>query len=152
MDKHIEIIRSACHKANPSIKDLVIGCKVWISGYPEVATVLYKSFSFFTFLFELGNESYTENIFQDQIARDIDSGDIIVLGRDIRLADVLLAIQKSDRNWEFEDAGMSVELNRNDTTLEFNTNEMGWTKWNLLKDRLEDQSPECLEFIANLLK
>lgn len=68
--------------------------------------------------------------------------------RPIRLADVLLAIDKfgnyciaARENGTFMVYGDDCEWRANGKLL----------FWNLRKDSLEDQSPECLEFLANLL-
>lgn len=62
-----------------------------------------------------------------------------ILGRPIRLADVLYAIS-------IHDSEAMAEKAAGDLTFQSRNS------WNLLKDDLSLQSPDTLEFLANLLK
>lgn len=59
-----------------------------------------------------------------------------ILGREIRLADVLLAIKKKNVNWRGE-----FEVLLRDEQYE----------WDLSHDSLDAQSPECIKFLTELL-
>lgn len=71
--------------------------------------------------------------------------------RDIRLADVLLAITFHDpiRYIAISAPGCWLEIKNGKYQ---NCQEDGMESWDLRKDSLESQSPKCIEFLANLLK
>ena len=69
----------------------------------------------------------------------------------IRLADILLAINYSEKNWDYEDYGTTLELQAHQDHVELATNEQGYACWNLKKDNLHSQSKETIKFIHNLL-
>lgn len=62
--------------------------------------------------------------------------------RSIRLADVLLAIG----------SGVRLEEQTSSGELAIGIAGRGWTRWNLRKDDLAEQSDECIAFLADLLK
>lgn len=71
------------------------------------------------------------------VSKNID--DIKILGREIRLADVLLAMKSlKERKWT--DQAWLITGSKDDCN------------WNLLKDSLTDQSEETIEFLYELLK
>lgn len=133
METKLQFIREACIKANPSIKDLVFGCKVacWSIEYTFISLIT-------------GNSDYANVV--SAILRQTDKRpikELVIIGREIRLADVLLAIMtmKYDRK------------NRGKMTPSYLTILPDLvTQWNLLKDSLSDQSPQTIDFIFNLLQ
>lgn len=75
--------------------------------------------------------------------------DIEILGRPIRLADVLLAIDKkyinSSSNNHFRSKFEIINASYEDGSFKHDA------YWNLRNDSLTEQSPETIEFISNLL-
>lgn len=71
-----------------------------------------------------------------------------VIGRPIRLSDVLLAIYsfRDERNEKVPSTTERYNKNRDEDEL------LIWQYWNLRKDDLTQQSLETLQFIADLLK
>lgn len=153
---NLQKVRDATIKANPEILELKFGCVVEYQdlrkslkypGHTKIGTVIRVSKNGHLVL-DKGIDSKWTNA---KTAKDVK-----IIGRTIRLADVLLAIQKIEdskytdlvvNRWgEFlldeEISGEESKGGIYTTTL---------ATWNLLKNRLEDQSPETLEFIANLL-
>lgn len=139
---NLETIRVACIKADPSILDLEFGCEVklkrnlhtrfkgergMIAGTPEGYAIA----------FENGHLMMTED----------GEDDIEVLGRPIRLADVLLAIGSTE--YGIDATGHFLK----DFCEKSAWDDKGEIpfKWNLKQDDLEKQSKECLAFIASLL-
>lgn len=137
----IELIRQKCIKSNPDILKLEFGCKTKHGIYCGEDTVQGEYFFFLPDM--VGSE---DQAFQ---CEDFSRGSDII-GRDIRLADVLYAIDQeflvdsSGRGWE---AMCSLVVPRFIEGVHQKK-----PQWNLLKDRLEDQSEECIDFIYNLLK
>lgn len=145
METKLQHIREKCIEANPSIKDLVFGCKVVHESSDDMIYTVISSFK------------PTMQVQQYEIHREREQAEIItqfymdnhmsIIGREIRLADVLLAIPKRDLIVEvsayfFYFGYKGKGLNRNG----------GLVDWNLKQDNLELQSEECIEFIYNLLK
>ena len=139
--KPIEEIRKACIEANPEIMELKFGCEVkHLVGDELLGTVVgtedTKQILYITYALHYPNKTsvlhwHTENC--------------KILGRAIRLTDVLLAIPKH---------GLELNSSANFLYCEYvdGKNEEVHFDWNFQKDRLEDQSEETLSFIANLLK
>lgn len=135
MNTNLQIIRAACIAANPEIVELrQVGCLVeydnftWRYLYTNGFTVIIQSFHFNT-------------------QEEVSIGKVNVLGRPIRLADVLLAIGKDevDLPVNFGATIPKWKIIHSDIT--------GSSEgWNLRTDDLTLQSPETLEFLANLLK
>lgn len=117
----IECIRKACIASNHSIVDLKFGCKIIFEVEPYMPNMLHRI---------VGTDVYVV-IDENPDAKIL--GEFKIIGRDIRLADVLLAI---------------VKISITDKSLV----SFIYTEWSLVKDSLEDQSPETIEFIFNLLK
>lgn len=132
---NLEIIKSACVRVNPSIMELGFGCELL---YGDVRT---------RFMCHFDKEYY--EIFPTVNGNNtVYHTEIIILGRPIRLADVLLAIYRSGSVPHKE--GTTTGENYWKAIVDVVANAK--KGWNLLKDNLEDQSPETLQFIADLLK
>lgn len=136
-DQHIKTIREACIKANPEILKLEFGCNT-TGGKIAIYEENIKAMMCIT-------TSGDSRIFS------ADTDLIQILGRDIRLADVLLAMQHThcdragfiDYNGQFWDCDNNMEVFK----------EVGpYPCWNMKLDRLEDQNEECLKFLTDLLK
>jgi len=81
---------------------------------------------------------------RDFLFIDDDEEDIEILGRDIRLADVLRAIGNTG----------ALKINNLGGFSWFTDNEwknIATPRWDLSKDRIDDQSPECIDFIHSLI-
>lgn len=149
--EQIKFIREKCIEANPDIKKLEFGCHIdnvlWYKTEKdkEEGTVDWK---------ETGMDSKQGVIVKDlrseflpmwvdygeQLEFQIQHDDIVsfeIIGRDIRLADVLLVADNAGKG--------KLDAVRNNILSVYD-------KWNLLKDNLNDQSDETIEFIYNLLK
>lgn len=152
MPNHLETIRAACIEANPEIMELKFGCEV--DAVKGVKT-------FFVGRNDIEDENYFIDI--DQVGSEDTQfsceGNCSskILGRPIRLADVLLAIKERYKNttgFFMNQYGMFYqmidELKNPDSTdsllVKYKT--LGW---NLRQDDLSLQSPECLAFLADLL-
>ena len=132
----LQTIREAIIKANPSILNLEFGCNI------KYKKEMYKLLSLryserngdYLILYSLVHTG-CPNI-SPKYAK--------IIGRDIKLSDVLLAISKDyekdeDNHWVFFGSQKQDIL-------------MVVANWNLKNDNLENQSEECLSFLAELLK
>lgn len=132
----IDFIRQACIKANPSILNLEFGCEIEIEKF-GVGKYLGTTNDFPTGWFSLNQEIYP-----------LIGHKYKILGRPIRLADVLVAIGKdAEKSTDFDLYSDRLNIGHYD--------EVGYythCRWNLLSDDLTKQSQECVEFIYNLLK
>lgn len=140
---NLEIIRKACIAANPSILDLKFGCEVKNKKF---------GYTFFVSFCDKENEVvvYCPKEFDNQFHHDsiehFEAGKMEILGRPIRLADVLLAIAHKDkRRFCCDELGNILEYSREGKIF------AGEVSWNLLADDLTAQSPETLAFFADLL-
>lgn len=136
--KQIEHIRSKCIEANPSIKDLVFGCDISIYGKYFRIIRAYEDIK----SYDLENNTrYTIEMLTKTIY-------IQILGREIRLTDVLLALSKV-KNCD----GLNIDvLGAIREKVPGFTPQSYSAFWNLKQDNLELQSKECIDFIFNLLK
>lgn len=127
MQEQINYIREKAIEANPSIKDLVFGCRIvdFMKGHAIIVGIE-----------KYENESDCYYQFYDNIPHPIINlspyHNWTIIGREIRLADVL---------------GICIPKMTEREIIKFVLYD-----WNLLKDSLSDQSPETVEFIYNLLK
>lgn len=85
----------------------------------------------------------------DVKTEDLDGVKWRIIGRPIRLADVLVAMQGKDKPVQ------SVGVEINGRFLDCNEDMTEWhilePRWNLRADSLDEQSPETIEFLANVL-
>lgn len=127
----IEAIRRACVKANPKIVELKFGCL--ISGYghhlSEIVTVGEKYCSFLHSP-DLVAQDRTKTIKQDYE----------IIGRPIRLADVLLVFR--GRSLKGCDPNETYP-SRNEISI--------LQRWNIRNDDLSKQSEDTVDFIHELL-
>jgi len=178
----IEYIRQACIKANPSIKDLVFGCEIIDKNNTEKMHFIYLAEN--KVYGHHGKDCLGDSIWWSILpvtgdmsasllvrgctskTKDIDMSRFEIIGREIRLADVLLAIGDNKKNWRKENwftwvfpfsdglngfAGFKAYSHKGGFAMLTNKENVP-VGWNLLKDSLSDQSDETIEFIFNLLK
>lgn len=136
--ENLTTIREACIKANPEIMELKFGCEVMYGDdvqEPRRVTI--------------GNPYAVENnkVFNPW-NRDDTSDLFEILGRPIRLADVLLAIKNMLIVVDAEGHFYRCEMKLSDKVPKIGKY-LG--EWNLRDDNLEHQTPETIAFIANLL-
>jgi hypothetical protein len=132
-------LKQVIQAANPEIMELKFGCEI-ISGKQifQVIDVDKANNDYLLFHSELGIHNSSMVINQ-------------ILGRPIRLADVLLAV---DEKFGLENPylvgfeGMIYKIAEGETEL---TNLKHLAQWNLKDDNLDHQSDECKEFLNDLL-
>jgi len=139
-------IREACIAANPSILDLVFGCKVvWIGNEKE----FYFISNGMAGLYTIWNE--------ESSAIHKNPQDISIIGREIRLADILLALNKAKASSAIQDFGcfMLHRFDEDEESIdwhEISPKTLNRVRWNLLNDSLSAQSEDTIEFIYQLIK
>lgn len=159
----IEFIRQKCIEVNPEIVELKFGCFI-NDKYTMllrcggdfgneimqiVDTRTGEAGGYFASYIDDGNGDSRLETVEDWIK----NGEIEIIGRDIRLADVLLAISHSEKNWHQEDFGcVSADLAEKSTSVELSTNEKGYAFWNLRQDNLNDQDDPTIKLIYDILK
>jgi hypothetical protein len=140
-DQQLEAVRAACIRANPEITELKFGCEV-----------LRRSETTYHVINPLGwgandRKCWLNSVpFGDmpiELEKDLvqNGGEFEIVGRAIRLADVLLAIGKDGRV-EYAMAahdGLQIRVGYDAVY------------WNLRKDDLAEQSDECVAHLAHLL-
>lgn len=136
-EEQLQKIREKCIEANPEIMELKFGCRV------EINADEYDTY----FCTIIERDSWSNVKLQIPERDDLwMATDLIdkILGRPIRLADILRAIA--------ENTGIHARsLVFNGEAIYFNS----WGRdklWNLREDNLTRQSEETIEFIYNLLK
>lgn len=149
MEDKIALIREKIIAANPEIMELKTGCRV--------KQILYRKKPIKdSNPIVLVHEDSHYSVEGDFLIEEVNSGEFSdyetpmkyfkILGRPIRLADVLLAMgRKADRINVGGDGAFNC----------LNQLLGNWSKrafWNLRKDNLEDQSEECINFLYELLK
>jgi len=128
-------IRQKCIEANPSILDLEMGCEVFVSGYPGRHRYIATQLGIPKYLVEFSNEISIE---------DFSDYHVEIIGREIRLADLLLALQKV--------AQINITVNWKENEIELLDTENGITAiYNLLADDIERQPEPFVDFIHTLL-
>ncbi len=139
--ENIEAVRRACVAANPSIMELGFGCEV-INQYSVLGRVTNKGFvvrnseNYIHVQVERGDVSFAEAWLVEEFT---------ILGRSIRLADVLLAMP-SNSVIKINNLGGFSWL------IDGEWKDIAMPRYNLLKDDLSLQSQETVEFLASLLK
>jgi hypothetical protein len=155
---NLEIIRRACIKANPSILELKFGCEVErfvgeIDTFVKLACWRDKNVAVF---YRKSKNGKVDQLFNFEPTDD-EIQNWKILGRPIRLSDVLLALQKANKNISIQDYGCFMWFgnpDKNDPCEIEGWNEIFGDKritWDLKNDNLESQSEETIKFLANLL-
>lgn len=140
METKLQYIREQVIKANPSIKDLVFGCELHVgdSGVRRFFSGSNEEEEewFFVELDQVGSED--QYYYREGYVKDLNKD--VIIGREIRLADVILAL--SYKFGFVPSMRISELINGADRKM----------NWLFRQDNLELQSEECKEFIYNLLK
>ncbi len=142
-----EKIRAACIAANPEIVELKFGCEVIRLKDKRIGYVQSGSASeveegvWLGHVLWLGNKVVAPTIMGDTYG-------VAILGRPIRLADVLLAI-RANRNaangvYGIKDDGELMHISFQGITILP-------IRWNLRQDDLTKQSPGAIDFLFTLL-
>lgn len=150
----IKAIRKEVIKANPSILDLVFGCEVILlneeySKQPRVLKVLDKR--------EIKGRDTIVEIYERShngigLVFYEDKGNLKIIGRPIRLADVLLALQKNKSyNLIAVDEYGTFYSDEKDVGFDIVQVDGQNIEWNLEQDDLSKQSEETIDFIFNLI-
>lgn len=143
----INEIRKACIAVNPSILDLEKGCKIYNKNLEQTFVTSYAT--------DIGEEGCINGYYDTErkngtwIWTRYLGDNFEIIGRDIRLADVIYAINKykSSVGYAVDSCGdfmRSEDIYRNHWVDEL-------VNWNLLKDSLDDQTPKTIDFIYSLL-
>lgn len=143
MNNHLQTIRDRVIAAVPEIMDLKFGCQIkTLDGVEFYGVGLQDGF-------DKGSlSSVDEGCGCCSSHRTYSLGEYEILGRPIRLTDVLMTIgiakcgELVDIRLFGDPVPCSIFLPNWDITF----------KWNLLTDDLNLQSPETIEFLYNLLK
>lgn len=131
-----EQLKKVIQEANSEIMELKLGCEIETDeGGKGTITYCFENHPFLFSFHWIDVEG------DRRVAYNIVKRNNTILGRPIRLADVLLAIP--DR------AGEQISCNQNGVFMK--GKECLWAKWNCLNDNLEYQSDECKQFLIQLL-
>lgn len=136
MTTKLDEVRAAIIKAVPEIVELKFGCELKTSKGFYVTLIGHK------------DDWYTWKRHEDGlISAGDDAGDAdglpeLIIGRPIRLADVLVAIDEKCPSKYF--------VNSNGAFIRIDT-KWRMVAWKLWSDSLENQSDECIDFIHSLL-
>lgn len=142
MTNNLQKLKAVIQAAIPEIMELKMGCELQYLGYQKVI-ICGRQLGFWKVWCERGGESVFITVTNEQLKF---SEVIQILGRPIRLADVLVAIAYKDkRRFACDELGNILEYNSKGEIIE------GLVAWNLLDDNLDHQSDECLTFLINLL-
>ena len=134
-----EELRKVIIAANPEILKLEFGCKVKVFGKDGVAMIVAQIGN--AFLFADGRFHYGD-------IKNIDNYDPII-GRDIRLADILIALGKVS-----VDSADYYYINSGGDFEQYDSCSIDrpiLSKYNLHKDSLDAQSPELKEWLYGIL-
>lgn len=138
MEDKLKTIKEACWKANPSILELKFGCELLFEVEPQFSKGLY--------CISKNTGHYIVN--EDSIEAKI-LGKYKILGRPIRFSDVFLVIGKN-----YQHSKLTVNCLGGfrifDETIK-SWVDIALPRWDLSKDNLDDQSPECIAFLTSLL-
>jgi hypothetical protein len=133
-DEQLAFIRQKCLEANPEIVELKFGCQLLDKRSGDDKWLyLHRAMG--------GSMVVEHKITGIGHGKDYEFD---VIGRPIRLADMLLAI-----------GNPFVEVHANGgivTQTNWPGHKLQQAVWNLRKDDLTEQSDECIEFLADLLK
>lgn len=134
-EQNIEIIRKACIQANPDILKLEFGCEVELNKEAKSERMTVVKLLGKTGEYVVTYQDGTQGLYQPE--------ELKIIGRPIRLADVLLVINRE------HDYFMPHVLREE---LYFHYKRDGGFAWHLVHDDLTLQSDETLEFLINILK
>ena len=130
--KNLETIRAAAIKANPEIVELKFGCQVQRYEGDEIDTLCSITSPGLRGRHAVRFIRFPSVVHYDFVCATGEVESWKIIGRPIRLADVLLAL-KEQRGY----LGVTI---------------LEKEHWNLRADSLEEQSDECIAFLADLLR
>lgn len=129
MNKQIETIRQACIRANPDITELKFGCELKRKRPLNKTQGWVITGGFLGIVYWNGNRTAILEM----------PGAYEIIGRPIRLADVLLAIPKGNNGYDFNTSANFLYRD-------------GDVFWDIRKDDLTFQAPETIKFLYELLR
>ncbi|HEY9826378.1 MAG TPA: hypothetical protein V6D19_13095 [Stenomitos sp.] len=136
---NLSLVRAKVVEANPEIMELKFGCEVrhFLKGTAIILAV--QKLIGESDCYDLAYYKLPDPIFE----RSPFNPNWDILGRPIRLADVLVAIENIKNDDVYHNALLSL----------CEGDEVGNTDklWNLRKDSLDEQSEECILFLKELL-
>lgn len=141
MNTNLEIIRAATIAASPEIMELKFGCTVLHNDGEALLVVRWNTSNDSLDTVTIGTASPFESY-------NLYPSEYTVLGRPIRLADVLMAIKQEHRIFAVDDNGDIISLDIAGRVITY----PALANWNLRLDDLTQQSPETLQFLSDLLK
>lgn len=149
----LEYIRQACIKANPSIKDLVFGCQIRqkfsVKKYVHILCEPSKTDEGDEYIYTTHGHT-AEKVYIKRYT-PTDNYILEIIGRECRLADVLLAMTKVYNERDTIDDSRNYHKNGKIIPLSDFFAEI-CCLYNLTQDNLELQSEETRSFIYELLK
>ncbi len=159
MEQKLETLRKEIIKANPSIMDLKFGCRIkhTLYGNVSISTVALASGMMMKNENGVAVEDYPfldvfEGGEKKRLNRDIDMFEI--LGREIRLADVLLAVGNISSDYSIDATGRFQVWKKVGLRWCKDGNGLALS-WNLSHDSLDwhaKNAPETIEFLYSLFK
>lgn len=153
MNQNLKKIREACIKANPEIVNKDFGCRFKIISKDGFHFAHLNKFGTDIFFYDGTYKLLCQQgwISMDEYVNNQSKWEII--GREIGIADVLLAIgnsEKWEQGWFVTYTGKFAKIEEIGGGDKFANVFLNRPPWNLLKP-LEGQTEEVWEFIANLL-
>lgn len=154
MNTHQEklaLIRTKCIEANPDIMELKFGCRFKLDG--RIWTFLFEDQLYRFHALSVDGTRWDGMEIAREIIQQIPSP---FIGRQITLSDVLLAMRAKNSSYAIQCSGHFMWFGTSDEVGEaIDWNEV-WSDgqrraWNLHKT-LEDQAPETINFIYDILK
>ncbi len=140
----IEEIRKKCIEANPEIVELKLGCKT----SKGMITSIFESNGRYGYAMT-PYTTHWDGANGEAIAKRYSADNFEIIGRPIRLADVLLAIEIRKPTMKITDSDNIDYGKMVDITEEEKIKAM--FDWDLKSDDLEKQSEETISFLHNLL-
>ena len=132
----LQQVRAKIIEAVPEIMELKFGCR---GMYKKTISCDFIGLS------AAGNFIWTWQTGKYALNKTLKNlNDVEILGRPIRLADVLIAIVASSMY-----DGFGIEMLSG--TVSFSHANGGYAKWNLHKDSLDDQNEELVDFLHTIL-
>lgn len=134
MKPNLKIIKDACIKANPNILKLEFGCFVQDKATEEILPVAMP-------------HSWARGVAVVMTKNELihwEGDDYRILGRPIRLADVLFTLSQIGNVTRGANYLVNIVQSGDDVWID--------VRWNLRDDILDHQSPETIQFLAELLK
>lgn len=139
----LDAIRLACIAVNPSIKDLVFGCRLLRKGGSEYRCINHIGFGANNKKCWISSVPF--GAMPIELEKDLiqNGGEFENIGRDIQLSDVMLAISEKEK--------LSSRLRSISISGCFYDDGILQARWNLLLP-LHLQEPEVIDFIHKLIQ